>query len=124
MAVHSKASIIKKNRAIPISVARTKLFELAEDVLTYRADRVALSHKDHDEQLVLVRSSDLAKMEADIAALRERAGIVPHSLRGIMRLNVDADEVLTEVRRRQAELWEAKLASLTAPYVEGDESDE
>jgi hypothetical protein len=97
-----------------LSLARSRLFELAEDVLTYRADRVALSHKNYDENIVLVRASDLAKMDADIAALRERVGIEPQPLRGLMQLNVDADQTLTEVRRQQAELWDAKLKSLSA----------
>ena len=114
---------VNESVALPISLARGRLFELAEDVLTYRADRVALSHKDYDDQLVLVRASDLAKMDADIAALRARAGIEPQPLRGLMRLNVDADDVLTEVRRKQAEFWEAKLKSLSAPN-EGADGDE
>jgi hypothetical protein len=114
---------VKESAALPLSLARGRLFELAEDMLTYRADRVALSHKDYDDQLVLVRASDLAKMDADIAALRERAGIEPQPLRGLMRLNVAPDDVLVEARREQAELWEAKLKSLSAPH-EGADGDE
>lgn len=97
-------------RAVPISEARRRLFELVEDVLTGRADRVALSHKSYDERVLLVRAHDVTKLEADLAALRERVGPEPRPLRGIGQLHVDADRVLDGVRRRQAALADMKRA--------------
>jgi hypothetical protein len=97
--------------AVPISEARRRLFELVEEVLTGRADRVALSHKGYDERVLLVRARDLTKLEADLAALRERVGPEPRPLRGLARLRVAADEVLTGARRRQAALAAEKRAA-------------
>lgn len=122
MAKRSVAPEVNDNTAIPISVARDRLSELAEDVLMRRADRVALSHKPYNEHLVLMRASDLAKMEADLAALQNVTGLEPRPLRGMATIHGDPEEVLTEVRRRQAILWEAKLKSFSAPEeVESDE---
>ena len=94
--------------AVPISEARRRLFELVEEVLTGRADRVALSHKGYDERVLLVRARDLTKLEADLAALRQRVGPEPRPLRGLGTLLVDADAVLGGARRRQAALAAAK----------------
>lgn len=87
----SVAPELNDNTAIPISVARDRLSELAEDVLMRRADRIALSHTPYNERFVLMRASNLAKMEADLAALRKRLGAEPLSLRGTLRINGDPD---------------------------------
>jgi hypothetical protein len=100
--------------AVPISEARRRLFELVEEVLTGRADRVALSHKGYDERVLLVRARDLTKLEADLAALRGRLGPEPRPLRGLGRLHVGAEEVLGGVRRRQAALAAAKRDTWTS----------
>lgn len=123
MSRRARKSAVNENIAMPISLARGRLFELAEDVLTRRTDRVAISHKDYDEQLVLIRSSDLAKMEDNLEVLRKGVDRKPFSLRGIATLSADADEILAQIRREQAERWEAKLASFSAP-LEADEMDE
>lgn len=107
--VPAEASVIKRARsreapAVPISEARRRLFELVEELLTGRADRVALSHKGYDERVLLVRARDLIKLEADLAALREQMGPEPRPLRGLGTLLVDADAVLGGARRRQAAL--------------------
>jgi hypothetical protein len=101
--------------AVPISEARRRLFELVEEVLTGRADRVALSHKGYDERVLLVRARDVTKLEADLAALRERVGPEPRPLRGLGRLHVAADEVLSGVRDRQAALAAAKRDAWRGP---------
>ena len=118
MSRRERKSTVNESVAIPISLARGRLFELAEDVLTHRTDRVTMSHREYDEQLVLVRSSDLAKMEADMAALR-KSGAAPFSLRGIGTIIGDPEDVVTETRKRQAVLWEAKLKSFTDEPGEG-----
>jgi len=101
--------------AVPISEARRRLFELVEEVLTGRADRVALSHKGYDERVLLVRARDLTKLEADLAALRGRVGPEPRPLRGLGRLHVAADAVLAGVRGKQAALAAAKRRAWRAP---------
>jgi hypothetical protein len=102
----------KPDPAVPISEARRRLFELVEEVLTGRADRVALSHRGYDDQVVLVRARDLAKLEADLNALRARLGPEPRPLRGLGTLLVDPDQVLVRARQRQAALAAEKRASL------------
>jgi hypothetical protein len=111
---------------VPISEARRRLFELVEEVLTGRADRVALSHKGYDERVVLVRARDLTNLEADLAALRERAGPAPRPLRGLGQLHVAADEVLGSLRARQAALaatkrngWRSLGAAAGGPKIGG-----
>jgi hypothetical protein len=104
----------KPDPAVPISEARRRLFELVEEVLTGRADRVALSHRGYDEQVLLVRARDLAKLEADLNALRERLGPEPRPLRGLGTLLVDPDQVLVRTRQRQAALAAEKRAALHA----------
>jgi hypothetical protein len=112
----------KADPAVPISEARRRLFELVEEVLTGRADRVALSHRGYADQVLLVRARDLAKLEADLSALRERLGPEPRPLRGLGTLLVDPDQVLVGVRQRQAALAAEKRAALRgepAPTVDG-----
>jgi hypothetical protein len=122
MAKPAETPRVNERVAMPISLARGRLFELAEDVLTHRADRVLLSHREYDEQLVLVRASDLAKMDADMAALRTRVGVggAPFSLRGIGTIVGDPEDVLTETRKHQAGLWNAKLESFSDDRGDGD----
>jgi hypothetical protein len=106
-------TVIKRARpreapAVPISGARRRLFELVEDVLTGRADSVALSHRGYDERVLLFRARDLTKLEADLAALRGRG-----------RLHGGADEVLGGVRRPQAALAAAKRDALQSRGRDG-----
>jgi hypothetical protein len=108
----SRAS--RRPKPIPISVARGRIFELIESVLTGRADRVALSHKGHAEPVVLVRAEELARLEAELAALRERVGSAPRPLRGLGSLHVPADEVLLRSRATAAALAAEKRARLRA----------
>jgi hypothetical protein len=101
--------------AVPISEARRRLFALVEEVLTGRADRVALSHKGYDERVLLVRARDLTKLEADLAALRGRLGPEPRPLRGLAQLHVQADDVLAGVRGRQTALAATKRDAWRRP---------
>jgi hypothetical protein len=48
-----------QRRAVPVTTARARLFDLVDDVLTGRSSRVELAHRDHDEHVVLVRKGDL-----------------------------------------------------------------
>ena len=98
--------------ALPMTTARVRLFQLAEDVLTGRVSRVALSHKGYDDDVVLIRARDLARLEADLTALRARVGPEPRPLRGLGRLSAPAEDVVARVRAQQAALAEAKRRDL------------
>lgn len=80
--------------AIPISEARRRLFELVNEVVTGRTRRIALSHRGHAEAVVLVRAGELAKMDAELAAVGgsqiSRAGSAGAPARSLRRLMPDA----------------------------------
>lgn len=105
--------------AVPLTEARTRLFRLVEDLLAGRTDRVTLSHRGHDEDVLLVRARDVARLEAEVATLRRRAAPVPRPLRGMGRL-VGSDDGLTDglsdalaaVRADARVAAEQKLAAL------------
>lgn len=101
-----------KNDVLPITTARSRLFDLVEEVLTGRRARVELSHRSYDEHVVLVRKREIEGLQADLAALRARVGVEPRPLRGYATLLVDPDEVLVRSRAKQAELAQAKRAKL------------
>ena len=102
---------------VPISVARGRLFELVEEVLDGRVDRIALSHRGRAERVVLVRADVLSRLEAELTALRARVGPEPRPLRGLATITAPVEDILAEVRGRQAGLAAAKRQHLL-----GDES--
>lgn len=97
---------------ITITAARSRLFDLTEEILTGQRSRVELSHRSFDDHVVMVRKADLDALDADIAALRAQIGGEPRPLRGFGALLVEPDQVLARSRARQAELVQAKRASL------------
>lgn len=99
---------------VPLTEARARLFRLVEDLLAGRTDRVALSHRGQDEAVLLVRARDVERMEAELAALRQRVAPDPRPLRGLGRLMGAAalDEVLAGIRADQRTLADAKLRSI------------
>ena len=102
----------RRDEPVPISVARGQLFELVEEVLDGRVDRIALSHRGRAERVVLVRADVLARLEAELAALRARVGPEPRPLRGLATINAPVEDVLAEVRGRQDALAAAKRQDL------------
>src|SRR5215213_3399145 len=106
--------MVKKSSGdvLPITAARSRLFDLIEEILTGRRSRVELSHRSFDEHVVMVRKADLDAMDADLAALRARLGSEPRALRGFATLHEDPDLFLARTRAHQAELARQKLASL------------
>jgi hypothetical protein len=98
--------------AIPITSARSQLFELVEDVLSGRTSRIEVSHRDFDERLLLIRKGEVLGLEADIKALRSRIGPEPRPLQGMGHIEGDPEQVVTRVRARQAESVARKRASL------------
>ncbi len=97
---------------LPVTTARAHLYDLVDDVLEGRSARIELSHREHEEHVVLLRKSEIAGLEADLAALRARVGPHPRPLRGLGSLRVAPDDVLVDVRRKQASLAAEKRASI------------
>lgn len=64
----------KGTEIVPLTEARARLFPLVDDLLAGRTDRVTLMRRGDDERVLLVRTRDVARMEAELAALRGRAG--------------------------------------------------
>lgn len=100
---------------VPLTEARTRLFRLVEDLLVGRTDRIALSHRGHDEEVLLVRARDMARLEDELATLRQRTAPAPRPLRGIGRIVGSVDDVLREVRADQGALANAKLTAIDGP---------
>jgi hypothetical protein len=105
----------EKTGTLPVTTARAKLFDLVEDLLTGRASRVELSHRNFEEHVLLVRKTEIEGLEADLKALRARVGPEPKPLRGTGSLNVEPDQVLARTRARQAELAARKRATFHSP---------
>jgi hypothetical protein len=101
-----------KNEVLPITAARSRLFDLVEEVLTGRRARVELSHRSYDEHVVLVRKREIEGLQADLDALRARVGVEPRPLRGYATLHADPEVFLAQDRAEQAELARAKLDSI------------
>lgn len=101
--------------AVPLTEARARLFRLVEDLLAGRTDRVTLSHRGHDEDVLLLRARDVERMEDELTALRQRVAPEPRPLRGMGRIVDDAklDDVLAEIRAEQRLLADAKLRSIS-----------
>ena len=98
---------------VSLTEARTRLFRLVEDLLTGRTDRVALSHREYDEEVLLVRARDVERMEEEIAQLRERVAPAPRPLRGLGRIvdGAELEDVLAGIRADARALSDAKLGS-------------
>lgn len=94
--------------AMPVTTARARLFDLVDDLLSGRSSRIELSHRNHDEHVVLMRKEEVEGMEADLHALRSRLGPEQRPLRGLGKLNVEPEQILVRTRARQAELAAGK----------------
>jgi len=103
----------KGRSAVPLTEARKTLFQLVEDLLAGRTDRVALSHRAHEERVLLVRASDVERMEAELAALRRRSAVSePRPLRGYATVIGDVEEFLAESRAEARSRAEAKMRDI------------
>jgi hypothetical protein len=93
---------------IPLSSARVRLFQLVEELLSGKTQRVILSHRDRDDAVVLLTASELGKLERDLAALRAHANV--GALRGLGTLHAPLEQVIRGVRARQESLAGDKRA--------------
>ena len=92
----------KKRVKVPISSARSRLFELADLVRDAGDDTVVVfEQRGKGEGVALVREARLAYLEARVAQL-ESAQAKPFSVKGSLRPAVGADELeagLKQIRR-------------------------
>jgi|GEM_PF-2197082 len=105
-------NLAEETLPITITAARSRLFDLIEEILTGRRSHVELSHRGFDDNVVMVRKGDLDALQADLAALRAQIGVEPRPLRGYATLNGDPEQFLARIRAEQAELARRKLASI------------
>lgn len=103
----------KGSSVVPLTEARARLFRLVEELLSGRTDRVTLSHRGHDEEVLLVRARDVERMEEELVTLRQRVAPDPRPLRGMGRIVGAPDDVLAGIRADQHPLADAKLRSIT-----------
>ncbi len=106
---------------VPLTEARSRLFRLVEELLSGRADRVTLSHRGHDEEVLLVRARDVERMEEELVALRQRVAPYPRPLPGMGRIVGAPDDVLIGIRADQHSLADAKLRSIIGVDVSVDD---
>ena len=104
----------KGRTAVSLTEARARLFPLVDDLLAGRTDRVALSRRGADQDVLLVRARDVERMEAELAALRKRVAPEPRPLMGMGRIVGDTtvEEILADIRRQEREGFEAKLRDI------------
>lgn len=104
----------KRRGAVPLTEARARLFPLVDDLLAGRTDRVALSRRGADQDVLLVRARDVERLEAELAALRRRVAPEPRPLMGLATATGEVDDILRDIRREADARFEAKLADIFA----------
>ena len=105
----------KGSPAVPLTEARARLFQLVEELLTGRRDRVALSHRGHEERVVLLRAGDVDRMEAELAALRRRSAVSePRPLYGCMTSTEPVEEILADIRAEANRQREKRMREFCA----------
>ena len=103
----------KGRSAVPLTEARKQLFQLVDDLLVGRTDRVALSHRGHEEQVVMLRARDVERMEAELAALRRRSAVSePRPMHGSMTVVGDVEEIIADIRSEANARFEAKMRDI------------
>ena len=104
--------------AIPLTEARVRLFRLVEDLLAGRLNRVALSLRGNDEEVLLVRARDLERMEQELAVLRQRVAPEPRPLRGLGRVvdGVSLEEYIAGTRSDQQKMADSRLRDIAVVH--------
>ena len=82
----------KKRVKVPISSARSKLFELADLVRSSDDTVVVFEHRGSRDHVALVRESRLEYLEARVAEL-EKSVKKPFTLRGSLKTDLSDDEL-------------------------------
>lgn len=102
---------------LPLTAARVGLFRLAQDVLSGEVDRAALTHRGWPEELLLVRASTVAALEAEVATLRARVGPDPRPLLGMATIDESVDDVVGAIRRDAAAAADALALEYAGPAL-------
>jgi hypothetical protein len=108
---------VSQSLTIPLTVARTRLFQLAEQLFSGELDRVVLSHRESAESLMLIRSAVVAALEAEVIDLRARSAPTIRPLRGLGRASQPVEDMLRSVRARQS-AWEAGKRETLYPPIQ------
>jgi len=102
---------------VPLTQARTALFRLAEALLSGDVEQVRLSHRNHADDLVLLRASTLQALEQQLASLTSRLVPAPRPLAGLASLHLARDEALDDLlaasRTEAQALFEDKVDKLS-----------
>jgi PHD/YefM family antitoxin component YafN of YafNO toxin-antitoxin module len=96
-------------RRVNISTARRELPSLFDRVTERPGEKVTIARRDGGAEAVLVSRSYLEHLEA-----QRPARATTFKLMSSGTLNAPADEVLAAIRRKDAEVTEARLADLFA----------
>lgn len=102
-------------KAIPISTARTRLFELFDTVTEGRTTRVVISRRDREERAVLTSEAYLRHLERQIRELTHSVMTVterpakPYKFIGTIKASMPAEEIIRENRAVQKALTDAKM---------------
>ena len=108
------------DKTVDISKFRSGVFDLFDEVIRRRYERIIVERRGYDARAVLTSERYLADLEGQLERLKSivaklQAGSAGASFRliGSARLNVGPDEVLSKSRARQAALRARKRGSLT-----------
>jgi hypothetical protein len=102
------------HRYLALTEARTKLFRVADDLLSGRLDRVVLTSRGADDALVVLRASTLARLESEVARSRAGAGDAIPTLFGLARVEGSVDDLLADVRGEAEQRSDSKSVSYGA----------
>ncbi len=101
---------------LPLTEGRTQLFRLAEEVLSGQVDRVRLTHRSQQDDLLLMRASAVTQLEREVADLRARVAPAVRPLAGLGALLVTDEELLADLAassREHAAAADARLLAIT-----------
>jgi len=110
--MYRSGRVLEMAKQLAISAARKALFDLFDWVTSIEGGKVVIGHRSSPKHAVLVDKEYIDHLEF---TGRQRKAAVPgkrFSLFGSATLHVHPEEVLTVVRRRQADLAEAKRRKL------------
>lgn len=106
----------KKRIAMSVSEARQSFLQLVQDVASNAVEMVEITHRDLDEEVVLVSGKRLRAWRSRLTALetqlRAQAAGAPFRLIGSGTMTEDAEEYLAAARQQAARDAIAKLGTL------------
>lgn len=106
-----------KTRPLPISIARSQLFDLFDGVVAGTRNQVLIERRNRSERAVLTSERYLRHLEDQIRDLTHALGRVsesspPYNFLGSIASELPAEEVIGRNRTRQKRLTDAKMSRL------------